>query len=178
MFDNHDEDEPMIDESQQDIPREELTPPQVQLLQSDLESHIPESKDASPGPILKRSCKKCTCYPCKCKPKSCLEIVFQPWISARSYFSKNPQTPLNNTGKAKLVTMGCMGDLNSGFATSLVAAPIGLSLIASLNSLVGKDDQVPIGHVMWSIIFGYLMSGIINGGIPMIKSFTRNFFPN
>ena len=95
---------------------------------------------------------------------------------ARSYFSKDTKNSINSKGKATLVTYGCMGDLNSGIATALVAAPIGLSLIASLNNLVGKDDQVPIGHVIWSIIFGYLMSFIINGGIPLIKSFTRNLF--
>lgn len=67
----------------------------------------------------------------------------------------------------KILAKNCTGDINSAFATTLVSIPTSLTLVLSVNSQLPENEKIHISIVIFSIVSGYIMSFLINGGNPL-----------
>ena len=65
-----------------------------------------------------------------------------------------------------------IGNINASFSLTLITIPTALFIITKINNHLVKEDQLPISIAMLSLVFGFVMSFLINGGTPHYKSFT------
>lgn len=63
-------------------------------------------------------------------------------------------------------------NFNAALVNVIVSIPCSLSIIMVLNSQTNKDNRIDPSLAVITLIFGYFMSYIINGGTCLFKSFT------